>query len=110
MAEQQERLLIEWWSNQLEELDRELARLALPCEVRILDFSVVARVLQKDASVCGTDNPIACEKLLKLLMMYFAVHEKSAATLGPELLAVIEPDIVQRLSKSFPGLGKWPPE
>lgn len=109
MAEQQDRLLIEWWSNQLEELDREIARLALLCEVRILDPGVVVRVLQKDVSVCGADNPIAFEKLRKLLMMYFAIHEKSADALGPELLAVIEADIVQRLSKSFPDMGKWPP-
>jgi hypothetical protein len=109
MAEQQDRFLIEWWSNQLEELDREIARLALLCEVRILDPGVVTRVLQKDASVCRTDNPIAFEKLRKLLMMYFAIHEKSADALGPELLAVIEADIIQRLSKSFPDMGKWPP-
>ncbi len=109
MAEQQDRFLIEWWSNQLEELDREIARLALLCEVRILDPGVVTRVLQRDASVCGSDNPIAFEKLRKLLMMYFATHEKSAGALGPELLAVIEADIIQRLSKSFPDMGKWPP-
>ena len=109
MAEPQDRFLIEWWSNQLEELDREIARLALLCKVRILDPGVVTRVLQKDASVCGTDNPIAFEKLRQLLMMYFAIHEKSAAALGPELLAVIEADIIQRLSKSFPDMGKWPP-
>ncbi len=42
-------------------------------------------------------------------MMYFATHEKSAGALGPELLAVIEADIIQRLSKSFPDMGKWPP-
>jgi hypothetical protein len=109
MTEQQDRFLIEWWSNQLAELDREIARLALLCKVRILDSGVVTRVLQKDASVCGTDNPIAFEKLRKLLMMYFAIHEKSADALGPELLAVIEADIIQRLSKSFPDMGKWPP-
>jgi hypothetical protein len=109
MAEQQDRFLIEWWSNQLEELDREIARLALLCEVRILDPGVVVRVLQKGASVCGTDNPIAFEKLRRLLMMYFAIHEKSADVLGPEQLAAIEADIIQRLSKSFPKMGKWPP-
>ena len=45
------------WAENLDELDREIARLALVCQVRILDPGIILRVLRKDASVCGTDNP-----------------------------------------------------
>ena len=36
------------WSDSMEEVDRELARLAMLCQVRILDPQVVARVLKND--------------------------------------------------------------
>jgi hypothetical protein len=39
------------WAENLEEVDREIAKLALLCQVRILEPGVIRRVLQKDASV-----------------------------------------------------------
>ena len=49
--------------NSLDDIDTEIARLALLCQVRILDPGVVERVVRNDASVCGTNNPAAFEKL-----------------------------------------------
>ena len=46
----------EWWEHNLEELDREIGRLALICRVRLLDPGVVDRVLKGDGSVCAADN------------------------------------------------------
>lgn len=106
MAE--DRFAIAWWTENLGELDREIARLAILCQVKILDPGVVARVLHKDASVCATDNPRAFTRLRDLLMMHFALREKSAAHVGPSQTAAIEDYIVTRLAKSFPELGKWP--
>jgi hypothetical protein len=40
----------------LKDVDREIARLALLCRVNVLQRSVIDRVLQRDASVCETDN------------------------------------------------------
>ena len=44
-----------------------------------------------------------------MLLVHFAVRQKSADALGQAQTAVIEADIVERLKKSFPDLGKWPP-
>jgi hypothetical protein len=98
-----------WWAENLEALDREIARLAMLCQVRILDPGVIARVLRRDASVCGTDNPAAFEKLHDLIKMHLAVREKSVDALGQSKTLAIEDYVIERLKKSFPDLGDWPP-
>lgn len=97
------------WTEDLEEVDREIARLSVLCQVRILEPSVVRRVLQKDASVCGTENPAAFRKLHDLLMLHLAIREKSVDSFGQAQTAEIEDYVIERLRKSFPELGKWPP-
>lgn len=97
------------WAENLDELDREIARLALVCQVRILDRGVLQRILRKDASVCGTDNPLAFAKLYQLLKLHLALREKSLETLGQAKTEAIEDYVIERLKKSFPDLGEWPP-
>jgi hypothetical protein len=94
-----------WWAMNLDELDREIARLALLCRVSILDPGVIERVLKKDASVCGTDNALAFAKLHDMVMMHFAIREKSVASVGQAVTVGIERQIIERLSKSHPELG-----
>jgi hypothetical protein len=99
------------WTENLEEVDREIARLATICQVRILEPNVVRRVLQRDASVCGTQNPAGFAKLHDLLMLHLAIREKSAESFGQAQAAAIEDYVIERLRKSFPDLpGRWPPE
>jgi hypothetical protein len=57
MTQQQNDMEIAWWAKNIDELDREIARLCLLCQVRILDPGIIERVLNKDASVCGASNP-----------------------------------------------------
>lgn len=110
MNEQPDHLLIAWWAKNLDELDREIAKLSQLCRVRILDPGVIDRVLGKDASVCGSDNPSAFAKLHDLLVMHFLIRQKYADVLGQVQTAAIETFIVERLKKSFPDLGtRWPP-
>ena len=110
MSEQLHKFPIGWWAENLDLLDREIARMATLCEVRILDPQVMKRVLQQDDSVCGRPNPIAFAKLHDLLMMHFAVRQKSVDTVGQAQTAAIEDYIIERLRKSFPDLpGQWPP-
>jgi len=73
---------VAWWEKNPEEIDREVARLALLCRMSILDLGVIDRVLQEDMSVCGADNKIAFRKLRQLLMLHSAVRGKSADELG----------------------------
>jgi hypothetical protein len=110
MSEQQDSFLTTFWTENLDEVDHEIARLATLCQVRILDQKVITAVLQNDASVCGTHNPAAFARLRGLLMMHLAIREKSANMLGQGQTAAIEDYIIERLSKSHPDLlGKWPP-
>lgn len=97
------------WAENLEELDREVARAALLCRVRILEPGVVGRVLLKDASVCGATHPAAFMKLHDLLILHFAIREKAVEALGQAQTADVEAYVVERLQKVFPEMGRWPP-
>lgn len=99
------------WSEDLEEVDREIARLALVCQVRILEPGVLSRVLHQDHSVCGAQNPLAFRKLRDMLMLHMAIREKSAESFGQAQTAAIEDRIIDRLRKAHPELGgPWPPD
>jgi hypothetical protein len=110
MTDQQDHLEMAWrLAKNLDELDREIARLALLSQVRILDPGVMERVLRKDASVCGTRNPVAFTKLHDMLMFHFAIREKSVDSLGQTETAQIEAQIIERLKEPFADLlGTWP--
>ena len=108
MSRRQDPRQVTWWTEILAQIDREIARFALICQIQILDPGVIERVIKNDATVCGTDNPIAFAKLHGLLMLHFAVREKSAEAVGQVQTAVIEADVIDRLRKSFPDLGELP--
>ena len=101
MSDKVDAVLLAWWAKNLDELDLEIARLALLCRVKILDPGVVERVLHKDATVCGTDNPVAFAKLHDMLMLHFAIWQRSADAIGSAKTAQLEAHIIERLKKPF---------
>jgi hypothetical protein len=110
MSEQQDTFMVGWWAENLDVLDREIARMASVCEVEILDPEVMRRVLRRDASVCRVANPAAFAKLHDLLMLHMAIRQKSVETVGEARTSAIEDYIIERIRKAFPGaIGKWPP-
>jgi hypothetical protein len=110
VTEQPDHQQIAWWATNIDELDREIGRLCAICQVRILDPGVIERVLKKDASVCGTPNPMAFAKLHNMLMLYFVIREKSVDAVGQLQTAQIEAHVVEALRRRFADLlGKWPP-
>lgn len=90
-----------WWANNLEELDGEIARLAMLCQIRLLQPGTIQRVLHRDETVCGTGNPAAFAKLHDLLMMHFAIRQKAVDVFGQNETASIEALIVERLQKRY---------
>jgi len=104
MSEHTPDLPLQFWANNLEELDLQIARLSMLCDIRILEPGVMQRVLQNDASVCGTDNSVAFAKLRPLLMMHFAIHEKTVDSFGQAQTAQVEDMIINRLKQHFPHL------
>ena len=109
MTESEDRPAVTQWAHRLEELDREIARMALLCGVRILDPSVLERALRNDSSVCETQNPSAFAKVHGLLMVHLALWKQSADALGEAQKAQIEHQIIERLRKVFPAIAdEWP--
>ena len=85
------------WLHHFDEIDREIAQLAIVCQIPLLDPGVIERVLQKDALVCGRKNERAFDKLRSLLMMHYSVRDKAVVALGEaETLQIID-EIVERL-------------
>jgi hypothetical protein len=102
-------LRIEGQARTLEELDREIGRLAMLCRVRILEPGAIDRVLASDRTVCGSDNPLAFAKLRDLLLMHFTLHGRWAADLGEAQTTAIERYVIERLRSSMPELiADWP--
>ncbi len=96
-----------WWSKNLEDVDREVARLASICRVRLLDPGVIQRVLDNDATVCGTSNQAAFDKLRQALMMHYHVRDKAVGAMGEaatqDVIAEIVANIQKRLGKQLGG-------
>jgi len=95
---------IDWWERNLEEIDLEIGRMAMICEVDILSPGVIERIFQRDATVCQIDQPAAFHKLHDLLLMHYLNRQKAADELGQALASSIEAYIVARLRKRFPHL------
>jgi hypothetical protein len=109
MTEHEDPVGVATWSNNLDELDIEIARLALLCRVRLLDPGVVERVLHNDAGVCGTDNPVGFAKLHSMLMMHFVMVKKTLDAVGTAQTEQIVLHIAEALKKRFGDvLGEWP--
>ena len=110
MPSQHDQLQIAWWAKNIDELDREIGRLCALCQVRILDPGVIERVLRKDASVCGTSNPLAFAKLHDMVKFYFAIRRESVEALGEVQTEQIEAHVIEQLRRRFVDLlSEWPP-
>jgi hypothetical protein len=90
-----------YWANSLSEVDREVARLASICDVKLLEPGVIERVLANDAGVCGTSNKLAFDKLRNVLMLHYAVRSRSADAIGETQTQILVNEIVEKLRKTF---------
>jgi hypothetical protein len=87
----------ERWSKHFEEIDHEIARLAMTCQIPLLDPGVIERVLHKDTLVCGHQNARAFEKLRTLLMMHYSVRDRAVVAMGKAETMQILGEIIERL-------------
>jgi hypothetical protein len=85
------------WAKHFDEIDREIAQLAVTCKIPLLDPGVIERVLRKDTLVCGTQNQRAFDKLRSLLMMHYSVRDRAVVALGEEETIQILGEVVERL-------------
>jgi len=89
------------WEKHFDEIDSEIAKLAMLCRIPLLDPGVIERVLHNDTLVCGTQNQRAFDKLRQLLMMHYSVRDRAVGALGPDETAQIVKDVVERLRGRF---------
>ena len=97
------------WLNHFEEIDREIAQLALVCQIPLLDSGVIERVLHKDTLVCGHQNKRAFDKLRSLLMMHYSVRDRALVALGEQETMAIIGEVVERLRARAGGKLGGPP-
>jgi len=91
----------QWWAKNLDDVDREVARCATICQVRLLDPGVIERVLRKDDSVCGSKNPKAFEKLCNALTMHYHVRTKAVGAIGETATTAVIAEVVADIRKRF---------
>lgn len=70
------------WHDQIEAVAGEISRLAIACNMKMMEPGIAERVLHGDESVCGRKNPEAFRKLRKHLMAFFQIRDSSVKRLG----------------------------
>jgi len=103
MTEKPDQVRTDHWEKNLDEVDREVAKFAIICNVRILEPGVIERVLKNDESVCGTKNPAAFKKLRELLMIHYHVRVRAVGVIGEAETARALERIVERLRARIGG-------
>jgi hypothetical protein len=91
------------WSKYFEEIDLQIAQLAVMCDIKVLDPGVAERILHNDATVCGKDKPETFQKLRALLMMHYSSQEKAMVSLGAEEALKLVRNTVERLRQRIAG-------
>jgi hypothetical protein len=91
------------WSKYFEEIDLQIAQLAVMCDIKVLDPGVAERILHNDATVCGKDKPETFQKLRALLMMHYSSQEKAMVSLGADEALKLVRETVERLRQRVAG-------
>jgi len=98
-----DRVRMGFWGEQIENVMTEMWREAAICDVKLLDPGVLEAVLNKNASVCGSANPIAFRKLRELLLVGLVVREKAFDKLGAIEAEALIREIREHLRAKFEG-------
>jgi hypothetical protein len=101
-----DKLQQEWWGHQFEAILEEIGREAYIADVKILAPGVIEAIFRNDASVCGSNNPIAFKKLRDVLMLGFVVRGKAFEKMGAYEAEELFKAIRERLVAKFGGSEK----
>ena len=85
--------------RQAEALIGEISKLAIACDVDILDPECVVRSVRGDEKVCRKNNPAAFKKLRTLLIMLFDLEGRALDRLGRDDLGSIADELIQNLAR-----------
>ena len=70
------------WSKRFSELDLQIYRLSLACDVNLARAGAVGSVIANNKTVCGKDKPGAFVTLRALLMLRNSLQTKAVTELG----------------------------
>src|SRR5215471_11343934 len=71
-----------YWGRQIDAVVEEISRMAVACDIDILDPNVALKALRGDESVCKRKNPAAFKRIHELLMLLFTTSGKSLDRMG----------------------------
>lgn len=73
-----------YWGRQIDNIARELSRLAIICDIELGSPGLAERILKNDESVCGRSNPKAFRLIRQHLMALFSVEGRAIDRVGAE--------------------------
>ena len=73
-----------YWGRQIDNIARELSKLAIACDIELGRPGLAERILKNDDSVCGRKNPKAFRQIRQHLMALFTLEGRAIERLGPE--------------------------
>jgi hypothetical protein len=86
-----------YWGRQIDAIVGELSRLAVACDIDILDPNVALQCLRGDESVCKRKNPAAFKRIHELLMLLFTVSGKSMDRMGDADFAALAGPVLDKI-------------
>ena len=72
-----------WFGPQIDAVAHEISKLAIACDIDILQEGIGVRIIRNDDSVCGRKNPKAFRLLREHVMAFFEVSEHAMERLSP---------------------------
>jgi hypothetical protein len=86
-----------YWGRQIDAIVGEISKLAVACDVDVLDPNVVLQCLRGDESVCKRKNPPAFKRIHELLMLLFTVSGKSIDRMGDAEFASLAGPVLDKI-------------
>lgn len=93
MRTPKQRYSAEEWEHTVEQVDLEIAQLAIMCRIRLLDPGVLERVLDNDHRDCCEGHEGGFEKLRGMVFLHYEVQARVVEELGPADAA----EVIQRV-------------
>lgn len=93
MRTPKQRHSLEQWERTIEDVDLEIAQLAIMCHIRLLEPGMIQRVLDNDRSMCHGDHANGFDRLRGMVFLHYEVQKQLADELG----ATDAREVVQRV-------------
>jgi hypothetical protein len=86
-----------YWGRQIDAIVGEVSKLAVACDVDILDPNVALKCLRGDETASKRKNPAAFKRLHELLMLLFTVSGKSMDRMGDAEFASLAGPVLDKV-------------